>query len=183
MPLNLLTVTRTPLILVIAVTQTLAGDRHELRAAARPPAPAAADAAPAPVPDPATSAGPRLALHFTAPLDPSGAPAVRRYEFLQVDPLGNSTMLRGYADSTGDSLLTPHASGTRETVWLAPTEPRLAKTIFVLSHGTHGTSARSNGVPIAAVLHPHAYKRTVRTGRVSLGIPVVASSSPPAAAP
>jgi hypothetical protein len=131
-----------------------------------------------------TPALPRLVLHFTAPADASMPDSsghtqrppgpVRSYEFLQVDPSGNTTYLRGYADSLGSELLVPHPCGTRETVWLEATND-LAKTIFVLSRGWSGRSSpRSNGAAIAAVLPANTAEPSAKLGRISLPVPVVA---------
>lgn len=108
-------------------------------------------------------ATPRLRLRFTAPVDATQPDSTRgdwrqsrtvhHYEFLQVNQYGITTTVRGYADSLGLRILTPHRPGTRETVWLDAVDTEMSKTIFVLSRGWSGRpSARSNGYAVAAVL-------------------------------
>jgi hypothetical protein len=69
-----------------------------------------------------------LPLHFTAPMDSSGpdvagsehvsSAPVHAYVFYPLDENKVLATIQGYADSAGRALLTPHAPGTQETVWL-----------------------------------------------------------------
>jgi hypothetical protein len=98
-------------------------------------------------------------LHFTAPADtlaPDAAGKVRvsadpvhAYVFHQCDSNGTMTEILGYANSIGSAILTPHAPGTRETVWLAPGPSSRPVTIYVTSLDASGNlSAPSNGCVI-----------------------------------
>ena len=97
-----------------------------------------------------------LPLHFTAPSAPSGADAAARgltshgaahaYVFHRLEGHGTIVTVPGYADSTGRTTLTPHAPGTRETVWLAPGAGGTSVTIYVMSLDTGGNlGAASKG--------------------------------------
>src|SRR5689334_10112353 len=97
-----------------------------------------------------------LPLHFTAPADTlsvdgagqvslSSLP-VHAYLFRQVDAEGRTSVVPGFADSTGRAILMPHAPGTRETVWLAPGANGSPATVYVLSQDASGNLSRpSNG--------------------------------------
>src|SRR5512134_1225508 len=96
-------------------------------------------------------------LHFTAPGDTIGMDAAGRvqvssvhaYIFHGLDEHGVMVALPGYADSLGSALLTPHAPGTRERVWLAAGANGDAVTIYVMSRDESGNlSAPSNGCVI-----------------------------------
>jgi len=102
-----------------------------------------------------------IPLTFTAPFDTVGPDAhgrailsalpVAAYEFVQIDAVGNSTPLIGYADSLGLEPLIPHKPGTRETVWFRLSSGLLASPIYVMSRDRNGNvSARSNGVTLDA---------------------------------
>ena len=125
-----------------------------------------------------------IPLCFTAPCDSLGLDAngrallspdpVAAYEFVQMDADGNSTVLRGYADSLGRETLTPHKPGTRQTVWLSLSPALLSKTIFVVSRDRNGNvSARSNGFTLDAP----RYARLLEShpvGPTRLDVPVLA---------
>jgi hypothetical protein len=132
-----------------------------------------------------------LPLHFTAPADTLGADPsgrarvsrdpVRSYLFYRVDDRGAMVAIPGYADSTGTSLLQPHAPGTRETVWLSRGVSGGRETIYVLSRDRSGNlSAPSNacvlapagpGVPAAratALVVPIVRQERERCGQAAL---------------
>ncbi len=124
-----------------------------------------------------------LSLHFTAP---ANAPAVdtagrghastvpvRSYVFYELDGGGALAATTGYGDRAGRTVLTPHAPGTRETVWLSPGANGGATTVYVMSMGTNGgTSVPSNGCVIGRHGHelPVAARRAAWT---TLDVPIV----------
>jgi hypothetical protein len=120
-----------------------------------------------------------LPLHFTAPADTLGMDAagrpplssVHEYVFQQLDANDKTTVIPGYADSVGSAILTPHAPGTRETVWLAPGANRSPVTIYVLSLDASGKLiARSNGSVLAPRSVPWATRSAAWT---ALNVPIV----------
>ena len=123
-----------------------------------------------------------LSLHFTAPanaadaagrLQASAAAPVRSYAFYRLDDGGALAPTPGYADSTGLVLLTPHAPGTRETVWLPAGASGGTATVYVVSLGSNGgSSAPSNG----CVIGRHETTATVvahGAAWTSLDVPIV----------
>jgi hypothetical protein len=97
--------------------------------------------------------------------------SVHEYVFRQLDANGTTTTIPGYADSTGSAILTPHAPGTRETVWLAPDANGDSLTIYVLSLDASGNlSAPSNGCVIRPSRAPLAARRAPWT---ALNVPLV----------
>jgi len=122
-------------------------------------------------------------LHFTAPAD-GVAPAaagraaapphpVRAYVFYQLDARAALVPIPGYTDSTMRVILTPHAAGTRESVWLSPAAHGPTATIFVLSLGTNGRlSAPSNGCIIGSVTTV-APRGPARASGTVLSVPIV----------
>ena len=90
--------------------------------------------------------------------------SVHEYVFQQLDANDKTTVIPGYADSVGSAILTPHAPGTRETVWLAPGANRSPVTIYVLSLDASGKLiARSNGSVLAPRSVPWATRSAAWT--------------------
>jgi hypothetical protein len=130
-----------------------------------------------------------LPLHFTAPADTLGADRagrvhvsaapVQAYVFRQLDRNGTMSTVPGYADSAGTAILTPHAPGTRETVWIAPGANGDAVTIFVMSRDARGNlSAPSNGCVIGP--RPGPSQLAGRTAVwTALDVPIVTQSRGP----
>lgn len=120
-----------------------------------------------------------LPLTFTAPWDRSGSDIADRarpvpvhaYLFHRLEANGTVTAIPGYADSTGSTILLPHAPGTGERVWLAPGANGGA-TIFALSLDARGNlSARSNACIIGTVSLPPAIAR--QAAWTALDVPIV----------
>jgi hypothetical protein len=122
-------------------------------------------------------------LHFTAPADTLGVDGTGRallsiqpvhaYLFRQLDSNGGMSGVPGFADSTGSTILMPHAPGTRETVWVAPGVDGRPVTIYVLSRDASGNvSAASNG----CVLENHSIPAPLAVGHsgwTTLDVPIV----------
>jgi hypothetical protein len=76
---------------------------------------------------------------------------VHAYRFFRQRPGGELVPTPGFADSGGRSRLVPHAPGTRETVWLRPSEDGRPATYYVVSVGRNGSvSGLSNGFLVDA---------------------------------
>lgn len=122
-----------------------------------------------------------LPLHFTAPADTLGVDAAGRvhlspepvhaYVFQQLDENKTLVSIPGYADSMGSTILTPHAPGTRETVWFALDANENAVTIYVMSLDRSGNlSAPSNGCVVGREVPAMLAMR--RATRSALDVPV-----------
>jgi hypothetical protein len=124
-----------------------------------------------------------LPLRFTAPADTLGADAagqvcvspepVHAYLFHRLDEHGTLVAIPGYADSGGRAILTPHAPGTRETVWLSPGASGGPVTIYVMSLDAKGNlSVPSNGCVLGGRSAP-APLSVRRTAWTALDVPIV----------
>ncbi|MBK7368931.1 MAG: hypothetical protein IPJ04_13795 [Candidatus Eisenbacteria bacterium] len=127
-----------------------------------------------------------LPLWFTAPADSLGydrsghavmsASPVHAYLFHRLAADGVMTAVGGYADSLGLAVLSPHAPGTRERVWLPPGDRGAAVTIYVMSRDAAGNvSAPSNGCRLG--LAPAVMLASTRSGVITmLPVPILKQS-------
>ena len=128
-----------------------------------------------------------LPLHFTAPADTLGADGsgrarvsrdpVRSYLFLRVDDRGAMVAIPGFADSTGSSLLQPHAPGTRETVWLSPGTTGGA-TVYVFSRDAHGNLSAPSNVCVLGPPSPAVPPGAGLAGATAPGTPIAGRKAP-----